>query len=94
MAGGRSARIVRAAGRAGICLEPLTTPTKISGQPVAHLVASTSGSDADWVLKLIDVYPDEVAGQPAPWRLSLRFRLISFRGRYRESYESPKPIAE
>src|SRR5208282_578996 len=42
----------------------LTTPVKISGQPIANIVASTSGSDSDWVVKLIDVYPDEVASQP------------------------------
>src|SRR5262249_23200224 len=39
----------------------LTSPVKISGQPVAHLVASTSGTDSGWVVKLIDVFPDEVA---------------------------------
>ena len=38
---------------------------KISGEPIANLVASTSGTDSDWVVKLIDVYPDEVAGEPA-----------------------------
>ena len=43
----------------------LTAPVKISGQPIANLVASTSGTDSDWVVKVIDVYPDEVAGQPA-----------------------------
>src|SRR6202790_3508534 len=43
----------------------LSAPVKISGQPVANLLASTSGSDSDWGIKLIDVYPDEVAGQPA-----------------------------
>ena len=42
----------------------LTAPVKISGQPIANLIASTSGTDSDWVVKLIDVYPDEVAGQP------------------------------
>ena len=41
----------------------LTAPVKISGQPIANLVASTSGTDSDWVVKVIDVYPDEVAGQ-------------------------------
>src|SRR5690349_16660150 len=41
----------------------LKAPVKISGQPIANLIASTSGTDADWVVKLIDVYPDEVAGQ-------------------------------
>src|SRR5229473_2122814 len=45
--------------------EVLTSPMKISGQPVANLVASTSGTDSDWVVKVIDVYPDEVSGQPA-----------------------------
>ena len=42
---------------------------KISGQPVANLVASTSGTDSDWVVKLIDVYPDEVAGDAGHGRL-------------------------
>ena len=42
----------------------LTAPLKISGEPMANLVASTSGTDSDWVVKLIDVYPPEVAGQP------------------------------
>ena len=42
----------------------LTEPVTISGQPIANLVASTSGTDSDWVVKLIDVYPDEVADEP------------------------------
>jgi hypothetical protein len=42
----------------------LTAPVKISGEPVANLIASTSGTDSDWVVKLIDVYPDQVGGQP------------------------------
>src|SRR5207247_7519756 len=40
----------------------LTEPVKISGQPIVNLIASTSGTDSDWVVKVIDVYPDEVAG--------------------------------
>ena len=43
---------------------PLTAPLTITGAPVAHLFASTSGTDSDWVVKLIDVYPDEVPAQP------------------------------
>ena len=39
----------------------LTAPVKVTGTPLAHLVASTSGTDSDWVVKLIDVYPEEVA---------------------------------
>ncbi len=41
----------------------LSAPVKISGQPVANLIASTIGTDSDWVVKVIDVYPDAVAGQ-------------------------------
>ncbi|MDP9262964.1 MAG: CocE/NonD family hydrolase [Acidobacteriota bacterium] len=71
----------------------LSAPMKISGQPVANLVASTSGSDSDWVVKLIDVYPDEVAGQPAMGGYQLMVSADIFRGRYRESLETAKPIA-
>jgi hypothetical protein len=70
----------------------LTAPTKISGQPVAHLVASTSGTDSDWVVKLIDLYPDEVAGQPAMGGYQLMVSADIFRGRYRESLETAKPL--
>jgi putative CocE/NonD family hydrolase len=71
----------------------LTEPVKISGQPVANLVASTSGTDADWVVKLIDVYPDEVVGQPAMGGYQLMVSADIFRGRYRESLENAKAIA-
>ena len=70
----------------------LTAPVKISGQPVANLTASTSGTDADWVVKLIDVYPDEVAGQQGMGGYQLMVSADIFRGRYRESLETPKPI--
>jgi len=70
----------------------LTPPVKISGQPVANLIASTSGTDSDWVIKVIDVYPDEVAGQPAMGGYQLMISADIFRGRYRESLETPKPI--
>ena len=43
---------------------PLTDALRLGGPPVVHLVASTSGTDSDWVVKLIDVYPDEVPSQP------------------------------
>jgi putative CocE/NonD family hydrolase len=71
----------------------LTTPVKISGEPIANLIASTSGTDADWVVKLIDVYPDEVAAQPEMGGYQLMVSADVFRGRYRESLETPKPIA-
>ena len=70
----------------------LTEPLKISGQPIANLVASTTGTDADWVVKVIDVYPDEMAGQPEMGGYQLAVSMDIFRGRYRESLETPKPI--
>jgi uncharacterized protein len=72
--------------------EALSAPVKISGQPVANLVASTSGTDSDWVVKVIDVYPDEVAGQPGLGGYELMVSADIFRGRYRESLEIAKPI--
>ena len=71
----------------------LTAPLMISGQPIANLVASTSGTDSDWVVKLIDVYPDEVASQPGLGGYQLMISADIFRGRYRESLEKAKPIA-
>ena len=71
----------------------LTLPLKISGQPIANLVASTSGTDSDWVVKVIDVYPDEVAEQPHLGGYQLMISADIFRGRYRESFETPKAIA-
>ena len=73
--------------------EILTEPVKISGEPIANLVASTSGTDSDWVVKLIDVWPDEVAGRPAMGGYQLMVSADIFRGRYRESFEHPTPIA-
>ena len=71
----------------------LTAPVKISGQPIVNLTASTSGTDADWVVKVIDVYPDQVAGQPAMGGYQLMVSADIFRGRYRESVETAKAIA-
>jgi hypothetical protein len=70
----------------------LNAPMKISGQPIANMGASTSGTDSDWVVKLIDAYPDEVAGQPALGGYQLMVSADIFRGRYRESLEKAAPI--
>ena len=64
----------------------LTAPVHILGQPIANLVASTSGTDSDWVVKLIDVYPDEVADHPELGGYQLAVAMDIFRGRYRESF--------
>jgi putative CocE/NonD family hydrolase len=71
----------------------LNSSMKISGEPKVNLVASTSGTDSDWVVKVIDLYPDEVAGQPAMGGYQLMISADIFRGRYRESLETAKPIA-
>ena len=70
----------------------LTAPVRISGAPIADLHAATSGTDADWVVKLIDVYPDEVPSQPEMGGYELAVSMDIFRGRYRESFEHPSAI--
>jgi uncharacterized protein len=72
--------------------EVLRAPVKISGEPIANLVASTSGTDSDWVVKLIDVYPDQVAGQAPMGGYQLMISADIFRGRYRESLETAQAI--
>ncbi|MEO6227596.1 MAG: CocE/NonD family hydrolase [Thermomonas sp.] len=72
--------------------ETLTAPLKISGAPEVNLVASTSGTDSDWVVKLIDVYPDQVAEQPEMGGYQLPVSMDILRGRYREGFAVSKPI--
>ena len=72
--------------------DALKAPVKISGQPAVNLIASTTGTDADWVVKLIDVYPDEVVPQTSMGGYQLMVAGDIFRGRYRESLETPKAI--
>ncbi|MFI4966351.1 MAG: CocE/NonD family hydrolase [Caulobacterales bacterium] len=73
---------------------PLTTPLTISGAPVVNLFASTSGTDSDWVVKLIDVYPDTVPSQLELGGYELPVGMDIFRGRYRESFVTPRAIPE
>jgi putative CocE/NonD family hydrolase len=70
----------------------LTAPLRISGAPIADLLAATTGTDADWVVKLIDVFPDEVPSQPEMGGYQLAVSMDIFRGRYRESFEHPSAI--
>jgi putative CocE/NonD family hydrolase len=70
----------------------LTAPLKISGQPIVNLIASTTGTDADWVVKLIDVYPEETVPDPNLGGYQLGIAMDIFRGRYRESFSTPKRI--
>ncbi len=64
--------------------DPLKAPLRIAGQPFANLIASTSGTDSDWVVKIIDVWPDEV---PDHVKLGGYQQMLSadiFRGRYHD----------
>ena len=70
----------------------LTKPVKLEGAPVVDLVASTTGTDGDFVVRLIDVYPPEYPSQPELGGYELPIGTDIFRGRYRDSFEHPSPI--
>ena len=85
---------------------PLTAPMKLAGEPIVHLIASTTGTDSDWVVKLIDVYPNDqptgldTAGafegtlgvQPDMSGYELPLAIDIFRGRYRVNFSQPESI--
>jgi putative CocE/NonD family hydrolase len=72
--------------------EVLKAPLQVSGEPTVHLVASTSGTDVDWVVKLIDVFPDEMPGRPEMGGYQLPVAMDIFRGRYRRSLAKPEAV--
>jgi hypothetical protein len=78
--------------------ELLEEDLTIAGDILARLAVSTTGTDADWVVKLIDVYPDSLQnGENTPDGVVLggyqqMVRSEIFRGRFRDSYETPKPF--
>ncbi len=72
--------------------EPLTEDLTIAGDVTAHLFASTTGTDADWVVKLIDVYPDSVADRPAMGGYQLIVNADIMRGRYWKGFSKAVPI--
>jgi putative CocE/NonD family hydrolase len=72
--------------------EPLKEPLRVAGEPIARLFASTSGSDADWVVKIIDVWPDEVPESPKLGGYQQMLSADIFRGRYREDLAVPHAL--
>jgi putative CocE/NonD family hydrolase len=78
----------------------LDAPVRVAGEPIVKLMASTSGTDSDWVVKLIDVYPDSAAkqterdphGQPDLRGYQFPVAMEIFRGRYRKSLSQPEPL--
>jgi putative CocE/NonD family hydrolase len=71
---------------------PLSAPLHLAGQPVVDLYAATTGTDSDWVVKLIDVHPDNVAGDVAMGGYQLPLAMEIFRGRYRVDPARPQPL--
>jgi putative CocE/NonD family hydrolase len=75
-------------------LSPLDHDLTVTGDVTADLFAATTGSDADWIVKLIDVYPDNAPGAGNQPTAGYQFMVADeiFRGRYRSSFEQPEPL--
>ena len=71
---------------------PLDADITIAGDVTAKLFAATTGSDADWVVKLIDVYPDSGVARPAMRGYQLMVASEIMRGRYRNSFAQAEAI--
>ena len=70
----------------------LTEPMRVSGAPIADLYAKTTGTDGDFVVKVIDVFPAQNATDPKMGGYQLPISLDIFRGRYRDSFANPSAI--
>jgi putative CocE/NonD family hydrolase len=71
---------------------PLDKPVQIAGAPLVDLFAATTGTDGDWVVKLIDVYPDELSANPKLAGYQLPIGIEIFRGRYVHGFSTPAPL--
>ena len=72
--------------------DPLEADLTVTGSLIAKLFAATTGSDADWVVKLIDVYPAEYPAEPKMGGYQFMVANDVFRGRFRKSFETPQAI--
>jgi putative CocE/NonD family hydrolase len=72
--------------------DSLTEDIVVTGKILAHLFASTSGTDADWIVKLIDVYPDLDKKSLSMSGYQLPVAMEAFRGRFRKSFSNPSPL--
>ena len=74
------------------CTDSLANDLTVTGTIMAHIFAATTGTDADWIVKLIDVYPDM---DPVNYLMSgyqLPVAMEAFRGRFRKSFSNPQPL--
>lgn len=72
--------------------EPLTSDIAIAGDIVAHVFASTTGTDSDWIVKLIDVYPQNCDADAKMGGYELMIASEVLRGRFRNSFSRPSPV--
>ncbi len=72
--------------------EPLAEDVTVSGKIAANIFASTTGTDSDWIVKLIDVYPDNFQPDPTMSGFQLMIAGDVFRGRYYKGWEKSEPI--
>ena len=73
-------------------MDSLTNDLTVTGKIVAHLFASTTGTDADWIVKLIDVYPNFDSKNLLMSGYQLPVAMEAFRGRFRKSFSNPTPL--
>jgi hypothetical protein len=72
--------------------KPLESDVTVAGDVIADLFASTSGTDSDWIVKLIDVYPTSVPEDPPMGGYELMIAADVLRGRFRNGFEKPEPV--
>ncbi|WP_143307974.1 CocE/NonD family hydrolase [Chitinophaga vietnamensis] len=72
--------------------DTLSEDLVVTGKIITHLFASTTGTDADWIVKLIDVYPDMYARNVFMSQYQLPVAMEAFRGRFRKSFSNPSPL--
>jgi putative CocE/NonD family hydrolase len=72
--------------------EPLAGDLTVAGDIMAHLYASTTGTDADWIVKLIDVFPQKGQKEPAMKGFQLMIANEVLRSRFRNGFERPEPL--
>ena len=72
--------------------EVLTEPVRVSGAPIAEIFAKTTGTDGDFIVKVIDVLVDPNVADPKMGGYQWPISMDIFRGRYRKSFSEPSAI--
>lgn len=72
--------------------EPLKEGVTVAGSLTARLFAATSGTDSDWIVRLIDVYPEKVPNDPRMGGFQLLISGEPVRARFRKGLEKPQPV--